>query len=254
MFVRIFLVISFCVIGLLNAQNNLIVLNENGEPFYLYVNDYKINDSLQSIVKAVKIVKDTCYIKVVYTDKKIVDFNAKVYLLQYGNSCKNLEFTYTIETIKGKPTLKFISTNLITEDTTSKQKHASIRVSDFFTSHQKEKEDKNRLTENYPSPTLCKKAVGDSLLERQIKIFENNHIELNRVKDAKWFISNNCLSISQIEKIFALFDYEDSKIQLAEFGYDYFIDKENFLNFLNSLKYKTEKEELKKFYAKKITK
>ena len=254
MFARIFLVISFCTTGVLNAQNNLIILNENGEQFHLYVNDHKINDSAQSIVKAVKIIKDTCNIKVVYTDKKLADFNAKAYLLQYGNSCKNLEFTYTIETIKGKPTLKFISTNLISEDTTSKQKHASIRVSDFFTSHQKEKDDKNRLTENYPAPEKCLLTIGDSLLERQIKILQNNHIELNRAKDAKWFISNNCLNVSQAEKIFTLFDYEDSKLKLAEFGYDYFIDKENFMNILNSLKYKTEKEELKKFYSKKTTK
>jgi hypothetical protein len=254
MFIRIFLVISFCITGLLKAQNNIIIVSENGDQFYLYVNDHKINDIAQSIVKAVKVLKDTSTVKVAFTDKKLSDFASKVYLLQYGNSCKNLEFTYAIEMIKGKTNLKFISTNLISEDTTSKQKHASVRVSDFFTSHQKEKDDKNRLTENYPIPEKCLFITGDSILERELKILQNNHIELNRVKDAKWFISNNCLNVSQTEKIFTLFDYEDSKEKLAEFGYDYLIDKEKFLNLLNSLKYKTEKEELKNFYAKKTTK
>jgi hypothetical protein len=254
MLARIFLVISFCVTGLLNAQNNLIILNEKGAQFYLYLNEQKINDSAQSIVKASKIWDDTCTIKVVYLDKQKTDFSSKTYFLQNGKSCKNLEFTYAIETVKGKPILKFISTNVISEDTTTKQKQASVRVSDFFTSHQKEKDDKNRLIGNYPPPTPCTKAVGDSLLEGQIKIFKNNHIELNRIKDAKWFISNTCLNVSQIEKIFTVFDYEDSKLQLAKFGYDYFIDKENLLNILNLLKYKTEKEELKKFYLAKTTK
>jgi len=253
MFARIFLVISFCITGLLKAQNNLIILSENGEPFYLYVNEHKINDSAQSIVKASKISKDTCHVKVAYADKKLTDFNATAYLFQYGNSCKNLEFTYTVQTVKGKTNLKFISTNLISEDTSGKQKHAAARVSDFLTLQQKEKDDKNRLLENYPPPAPCLKAIGDSLLEKQLKYLQDNHIELNRVKDAKWFISNHCMSVDQLIRVLGFFDYEDSKVKLAEFGYDYVTDKEAFLNTLNACKYKTEKEELKKFYAKKTT-
>jgi hypothetical protein len=254
MFARIFLVVSFCIPSLLNAQNNLILISENGNPFYLYVNDQKINDSAQSIVKAFKITKDTCTVKMVYADKNKQGFSGKAYLLQSGLSCKNLEFTYALETIKGKNKLKFISTNVISEDTTGKQKQAGVRVRDFFILQQKEKDDKNRLIENYPLPAQCNAVVGDSVLNRQMKYLQDNHIELNRIKDAKWFISNNCLSIFQAGKILGLFDYEDSKAKLAEFGYDYFTDKENFLNLLTAVKYKTEKEELKKFYTEKTKK
>ncbi|MEO8761900.1 MAG: DUF4476 domain-containing protein [Bacteroidia bacterium] len=229
----------------------MIIISENGDQFYLYVNDHKINDSAQSIVKAVKVLNDTSTVKIVFIDKKLSDFNAKIYLLQYGSSCRNLEFTYAIEMVKGKNTLRFISTNVILADTLNKQKQASARVRDFLIYSQKEKDDKNRLIENYPAPEKCLFIIGDSLLERELKILQNNHIELNRVKDAKWFISNNCLNVSQTEKIVAVFDYEGSKEKLAEFGYDYLIDKENLLNLLPILKYKTEKEELKKFYSKK---
>jgi len=87
-----------------------------------------------------------------------------------------------------------------------------------------------------------------------LEFLKTNHIETNRVKDAKWLISNNCFSVAQFEKILAAFDYDDSKFKLATFGYDYIINKENFLNLMPSFYHKTEKEELKKFYNEKTTK
>lgn len=254
MFARIFLVLFIFTSGFLSAQNNLIVVNENGDPFILYINEQKLNDSPQSIVKTTKIIHDTCRLKITYLAKNLHDLNQTVYLLENGKSCKNLEFTYSIENSKGKSTLKYISTNVLSTDTSNRQTQASERVRNFFLSQQKEKDDKNRLAENYPPPTPCTKAISDSLLTIQIKYLKDNHIELNRTKDAKWLISNNCLSIYQAQKVLAVFDYEDSKLQLAKFGYEYLIDKDNFLNFLKSLNYKTEKEELRKFYANKTTK
>ncbi len=253
MFIRI-IIIYLGLCGLLKAQNNLIIVDGNGGQFWLFIDGHKINDSPQSIVKATHLLKDTIPLKITFFDKKINDITAGIYFLQKGKSCHNLEFTYAIEPLKDKNELKFISTNLLLTDTILQQKHASEKVRNFLALQQKEKENKNRLTEKYPAPEKCLFIIGDSLLERQIKYLQNNHIELNRVKDAKWFISNNCLNVSQTEKILSVFDYEDSKEKLAEFGYDYLIDKENLLNLLTSLKYKTEKEELKKFYAKKTIK
>jgi hypothetical protein len=252
MFIRILLVLTFCLSGLLKAQNNLILLTESGEKFWLYVNEQKINDSAQSIVKATKIWDDTCRVKVVYADKNLIDFSANAYFLQYGRSCKNLEFTYSVEKIKGKYTLTFVSTNFIAADSTQKQ--LAARVKEFALSHKKEQDAKNKLAENYPPPAPCTKTISDSLLQVEINILKDVHIERYRIKDAKWLISNNCLSIVQTEKVLATFDYDDAKLILAKFGYDYIVDKENFLKLVNSLLHKTEKEELKTFYTNKTTK
>jgi len=252
MFIRILLVLSFCISGLLKAQNNLILLTETGAPFWLYLNEQKINDSAQSIVKATKIWDDTCRIKVVYTDKTLPDFSATAYFLQNGKSCKNLEFTYSVEKVKGKSVLTFISTNVI--DTTNLPKQISARVKDFPVLIKKEQETKNKLAGNYPSPAPCTKLINDSLLEKKITQLKTNHIERERTKDAKWLISNNCLNVAQMGKILAAFDYDDAKLALSEFGYDYIVDKENFLNLVGSFRHKYESEELKNFYANKTTK
>ena len=252
MFIRILLVLPFCLSGLLKAQNNLILLAESGEKFWLYLNEQKINDSAQSIVKATKILDDTCRVKVVYADKNLTDFSAKAYFLQHGRSCKNLEFTYSVEKIKGKNVLTFVSTNIIAADSAHKQ--LSARVKDFASSLKKEQDAKNKLAEIYPPPAPCAKTISDSLLQTEIKKLKDVHIERYRIKDAKWLISNNCLSVVQTEKILATFDYDDAKLTLAEFGYDYITDKENFLSLINSLIHKTEKEQLKAFYTNKTTK
>ena len=254
MFIRILLVLPFCVSSLLKAQNNLILLTERGDLFWLYVNEQKINDSAQSIVKATKIWDDTCSIKVVYADKNLSDFSAKAQFLQHGRSCKDLEFTYSVEKVKGKNELTFISTNLINTDSTISHKQLAARVQDFAISQKKEQDAKNKLAENYPPPALCAKIVSDSLLQTEIKKLKDNHIESFRTKDAKWLISNSCLNVMQMEKILAAFDYDDAKLKLSTFGYDYIIDKENFLNLINSFYHKTEKEELKKFYNQKTIK
>jgi|GEM_PF-1527844 len=254
MFIRILLVIAFCVSGLLKAQNNLILLTETGDLFWLYVNEQKINDSAQSIVEATKIWDDSCNLKVIYADKKLPNFTATACFLQNNKSCKNLEFTYSVEKIKGKSTLTFISTNVIATDSTNLLKQVSARVKDFAILLKKEQDAKNKLAENYPPPTPCTKNISDSLLDVEITQVKCNHIERYRIKDAKWLISNSCLSVIQIEKILTAFDYDDSKLPLAEFGYDYISDKENFMNLLKSFGHKTEKEQLKTFYSDKTTK
>ncbi|HXU26770.1 MAG TPA: DUF4476 domain-containing protein [Bacteroidia bacterium] len=254
MFIRILLVLSFCISGLLKAQNSLVLLTESGEKFWLYLNDQKINDSAQSIVKATKIWDDTCRLKVVYADKKLADFSATAYFLNHGRNCKDLEFTYTVEKIKDKYALTFVSTNLINTDSTSTHKQLSARVTNFAVSQKKEQDAANKLAENYPPPALCTKTISDSLLQIEIKKLKDDHIERYRIKDAKWLISKTCLSIAQTEKILSVFDYDDAKLILAEFGYDYVVDKENFMALEKSLRHKYEIEELKKFYIDKTTK
>lgn len=254
MLVRILLVISFCVSGLLKAQNNLVLLTESGEKFWLYINGQKINDSAQSIVKTTKILDDTCRLNLVYTNKNLSDFNAKAYFLQNGRSCKNLEFTYSVEKIKGKYTLSYVSTNVITTDSVLTTKQVAARVKNFAIEVKREQDAGNRKAENYPAPNTCTQPINDSLLQTEIKKLVDNHIELNRMKDGKWLISNSCLMVTQAGKILTAFEYDESRLKLAKFGFDYIIDKENFLNLLPLFRHKFEIEELKKFYTDKTTK
>jgi hypothetical protein len=236
----------------IKAQNNLIIVSANGKPFFLFVNNKKVNDSLQSLVKCEKIISDTCLVQIKYTTSNNFELSEKVLLLQNGKHCQDIDFTYAIETLKGKNTIKFISTNNTYSDTLSKHRNISRLVEKYKTDIEKQLEYNDRVAEKYPSPQECSKNISDSLLEIQVNVLKENHIKINRMKDAKWFITHNCLNISQFEKVLLTFDDERSKETLAEFGYDYVTDKNNFLNLTRAFNFRSEQEQLKMFYNKKI--
>lgn len=235
------------------AQNNLVVLNPAGNKFILYVDDKKVNDSAQAQVKATAIFDDTCRIRMVFSNSAINTFSAKVFLTEAGKTVIKKEFTYSLEEENGKRRLRFVSVNFVQSDTGKPQK-PEVRINTIFTNLEKEKAEQDKLNEKYPSPSTCVDPVSDSLLERELSIFRENHIEMNRLKDAKWFVSHNCINTTQLCKLMDVFNRQDAKVKIAIFSYDYIEDHRNFLQTLEAVKYATEKEELKNFFNKKIEK
>ena len=53
--------------------------------------------------------------------------------------------------------------------------------------------------------------------------FENNKLQI-----AKKSVSSNCLLSSQLKEMMMLFDFENSKLDLAKYAYDYTFDKSNY--------------------------
>jgi hypothetical protein len=236
------------------AQNNLIVLDENGREFFLFVDDKQINDSAQAEVKVRKIYEDTCRIKAVFTDKAISEFSGKVYLMESARNVKNREFTYRLSGLKGKVKLNFVSANDIFSDTTAKPQSISSKINSIFITEAQKKEDYAKLNGIYPTPEPCKKAITDSMIQKKILLLRENHIELNRIKDAKWFISHNCINAAQLKRLFSAFDYRHSKVEIGEFAFDYMEDHRNFLDVVEGIEASLERNELKKFYDKRIEK
>ena len=236
------------------AQNNLLVLDENGKKFFLFVDDKQINDSAQAEVKAAKIYDDTCRIKAIFSDKTIPEFSGKVYLTENGKNVSKRDFTYRVSRQKNKPRMDFVSVNYALSDTNAKSLSPETKIKAIFLAEEKKKESYNRQNEIYPEAQPCKKAISDSLFQKNILTLKDNHIELNRIKDTKWFISNNCINTLQLKQLILFFDYRNSKVTIAEFAFDYMEDHRNFLEVVNGFEASAEKEELKKFYDKRIEK
>ncbi len=246
-----------CLLGftiLSKAQNNLIILDETGQKFFLFIDGKQINDSAQSEVKATKIYDDTCRIKVLFHDKTLSEFSAKVFLEQNAKSISKRDFTYSISKEKDKARLNFISVNYSQSDTSVKAQSPETRIKSIFIAQAKQKEENDRLNEIYPAPSACIKVIGDSLFQKKVQALKDNHIEINRMKDAKWFVSHNCINTVQLKKVISVFDYRNSKVKIAEFTYDYMEDHRNFLEIIDVMEFSIEKEELKKFYNKRIEK
>jgi len=249
-----FTLLLILLLGKATAQNNLILLTERGSKFQLFVNDNLVNDSAQSVVKAQKIYEDTCSVKMIFADKQVPAFSSTVFLTVSGMPVSKREFTYSQVEEKGKKKLKFISVNYIHSDSTVKPQTPEKKIEKIFTDKEKREAEIDRLNEKYPPPANCPVAISDSVLKANLKILKDEHIELNRMKDGKWFVSHHCLTVKQLIDLMGIFDRQDSKVRIAQFAFDYMIDHGNFLGVLEGVKYATEKEELKKFYDKKIEK
>lgn len=249
-----FTLLLILLVGKAAAQNNLIVLTEKGSKFQLFVNDSLVNDSAQSVVKAQKIYADTCSVKMIFADKQVPAFSSTVFLTVSGMPVSKREFTYSLAEEKGKKKLKFISVNYIHSDSTVKPQTPEKKIEKIFTDKEKREAEIDKLNEKYPPPANCPTAISDSALKANLKALKNEHIELNRMKDGKWFVSHHCLTVKQLVELMGVFDRQDSKVRIATFAFDYMIDHGTFLEVLEGVKYATEKEELKKFYDKKIEK
>jgi hypothetical protein len=73
-----------------------------------------------------------------------------------------------------------------------------------------------------------------------------------RLTIAKQIIrSKECFTTRQITDLVRLFSFEDSRLELAEFAWDFTIDKENYFQIADALSFSSSKEELMKFMEKK---
>lgn len=236
------------------AQNDLIVLTESGAFFTLFVDDSRINDSAQSIVLARSVYHDTCTLKLVFADAKLAPFSGKIYLREKGRHVKGREFTYSLAEEKGKRSLRFISVNNILSDTSRKSYPPEEKIRAIFEQLARQRAEYQRANEIYPEPANCTQAISDSLFARNLQLLRDNHIELMRVKDAKWFISNNCLTTKQMLSVLENFNHAETRLALAKFSYGYLYNNRDFLELLPAMKYAQDKEELQKFFNKRIEK
>ncbi|MGZ3903111.1 MAG: DUF4476 domain-containing protein [Bacteroidia bacterium] len=171
-----------------------------------------------------------------------------------GQPTVKKEFTYSIARQKDKNKINFISVNDILSDTTIRPQSVETKILSIFTAEELKKIESDRANERYPAPEPCKKAMSDSAFQVNLKKLNDNHIELNRIKDAKWLMSHQCINTEQLVKLLKLFAYMNSKVDVAKFAFDYMEDHRNFLTVVESIDSPIYKEDLKKFYDKRIEK
>lgn len=85
------------------------------------------------------------------------------------------------------------------------------------------------------------------LLKNSIR---SGNFESTKLTIAKQGISQHIFTTGQIREILELFSFEDSKLQLAKYGYDYCIDTQRYFVVADVFKFSSSKEELATFLGK----
>jgi len=97
----------------------------------------------------------------------------------------------------------------------------------------------------------CYQAIPTSDFSAGKKSIENQSFADTKLKVAKTFTKNNCLSVIQIKEVIGLFSFEDGKLEYAKFAYDYCADKKNYYQVGDAFTFSGSVDELNEFLGSK---
>jgi len=104
---------------------------------------------------------------------------------------------------------------------------------------------------NINRSNICWQATNDNDFQQAKKAVEAEAFEENKIKVAKQFMKNNCLSVIQIEDIMASFSFEDNKLEYAKYAYDFCVDKKNYYQLNSAFAFNDSKDALDAFLKTK---
>ncbi len=100
----------------------------------------------------------------------------------------------------------------------------------------------------YQGQIGCQPPVTPERFENMLHTIENQDFESSKLSTAKQIVKyNNCLTVNQLVQILNLFDFDDTKLKLAKFAYDYIYDIEDFYKVNNVFDFDSNKKKLAKY-------
>jgi hypothetical protein len=234
-----------------DAQNKLHLFSGSGETFIAFADNTIINEIPQASILSKNIFEDTVQIKISVSDKEII--NETIYLLDKKKTVSGKEFSYRIEKKKDKYNLIFSGINDIKAfpeplvplkpviDTSFKYKNNVLE------NYCELKNGKPVYFNNLPAGE-CEKAMPQSYMNYLSVLMKKAQTDDDKFLIAENTAKNNCLSVSQFNKILTYIPYELEKLKLLRAGYFNLIDKHNRKNIDSSFKMESSKRELVSFF------
>ena len=83
--------------------------------------------------------------------------------------------------------------------------------------------------------------------QNMIQTIENTSFESDKENVAKQIIASNCLTSNQVKQILQLFSFEDTKLDLAKYAYNYVYDPQNYYVVYDVFSFSSSKTKLSKY-------
>ncbi len=101
---------------------------------------------------------------------------------------------------------------------------------------------------DYSGEVGCTPPVTSERFENMLHTIENEMFESGKLRVAKQIIkTNNCMTVNQLTQILRLFDFDQTKLKLAKYAYDYVYDLENYYKVNNVFDFDSYKNKLDKY-------
>jgi hypothetical protein len=108
-----------------------------------------------------------------------------------------------------------------------------------------------QTTQTQPRPQGCVFPVGGTDFNNMKSSLEKQSFEETKLKMAKDIMRRNCYSTAQIKEMMGLFSFEESKLDLAKYAYDFCTDKNNYYMLNDAFSFSSSVEDLTEFLSKK---
>ncbi len=105
------------------------------------------------------------------------------------------------------------------------------------------------ITESYTNSNSGKNGIATSNFEQLKTTIKESQFDEERIKVAQKAVAENGVSSNQMRQLLPLFSFDDSRLTLAKFAYKYTVDKENYLQLKQELKFDKNAKELEAFIS-----
>ena len=103
----------------------------------------------------------------------------------------------------------------------------------------------------YSGKIGCTPPINSVRLEDMAKTVKNQTFSDDKVRVTKQIIRSNCITLDQLIVLLNEFDWDDGKLEIAKFAYDYVYDLENYYKVYNLFTFSSSGEELDEFIQSK---
>jgi hypothetical protein len=223
----------------------------DGETFKAYVNGTLLNDIPEANLSVTNVKQDTVKVKIEFTDGKSAENT--LYLLEKGKKVTNKEFIYLLFKKDNQIQFKYTGTHQIIRlpDPLVPVKpvvDTSYKLRDNVLGHYCElKDGRPSYFNNIPATEECLVPMPESYMNYARFLFSRAQNEDDKYSVAENTCRNNCISVSQLNKILVTVPYEIEKLKLIKTCYFHITDKSAAKRLDSTFKLESSKKELGEF-------
>jgi hypothetical protein len=262
------IIVLFLTLGIFlegYSQAKLSITSVNGEPFYLFLNGVRINNRPIANVSVNKIPVGIHKISIKIPGKignvtREIDLSENNTLYDYllvndrGNYYLSFYAAYSQAFIDDHTDFSIKPQIPQQPEPDNKDINISINVNQVNTQTTVANNGNGSSTNVPPPPPpqpvisgKCLNPVSIDEFNAFLASLESKSFDDTKMTMAKQYIRNNCVTSSQVYLILKQIDFEDSKLKLAKYAYQYVFDPEKYYKVNNAFEYSSSVEELNKY-------
>ncbi|MBC7694758.1 MAG: DUF4476 domain-containing protein [Burkholderiales bacterium] len=251
--IKALLYLLFCWLSVQSQTNSLVVFTGAGQPFYLFVNNNPVNNTLQSNVKVFDLATGWNLIEIKMPgDIKELLYHDSI-LLSCNSKFLNKEFTYVLTEKEGKLNLKFKSVSEHSGPEVPPVPEAPKEViplvdNSIYGHLYQAVKNKPVFFNNYVKEAdSCKTVLTDKEIKYALNLFNKANDDEAKHRYLIQIIDNNCYTSLQIKELIEQVKIDMDRLNASRRAYRHVTDKENISILMTMFRYPVMKENFTTF-------